>query len=133
MQSVLISCTLLKIMVMTVVKLVLNPYEPNYKSVGPFSLMVHAPLNNVAHTKHLPPNLQDLLPEEPDKKHRTVNLSLKPNLQELEFNLDSTYRHTVRAGDRHFLITLLHIGEEELPQEPGRKYLYFYFQIQEII
>lgn len=119
---------------MTVVKLVLNPYEPNHKAIGPLRLMVHAPLKKVAHTKHSPPNLKDLLPNEPEKKLRTVNLSfLKPNTQELEFDLDGVCRHKVRAGDRDFLITLLEIGEEEHPREPGRKYLYFYFEIQEII
>lgn len=119
---------------MTVVKLVLNPYEPNYKSFGPLRLMVHAPVKRVTNTKHPEPKLEDLLPDEAEKKHRTVNLSfLRPHLEELEFNLDGTYRHKVHAGGKDFLITLLEIGEEEHPREPGRKYLYFYFEIQEII
>ena len=119
---------------MTVVKLALNPYEPNHKTLGPLRLMVHAPLTTVAKTKYFPPTLPDLLPEEPKKNHRTVFLScLRPNVEELECNLNGTRRHRVRAGNQEFLITLLEIGEEEHPREPGRKYLYFYFEVQEVV
>ena len=119
---------------MTVVKLALNPYEPNHKTLGPLRLMVHAPLTTVANTKHFPPSLPDLLPEEPEENHRTVFLCFrKPNLDQLEFSLNGRHRHRVRAGDQEFLITLLEIGEEEHPKEPGKKYLYFYFDIQEVV
>ncbi|MGV3502749.1 MAG: hypothetical protein ACO1O1_03530 [Adhaeribacter sp.] len=91
-------------------------------------------MTTVAHTKHFPPSLTDLLPDEPEENHRTVFLSfLKPNLEQLEFNLNGKNRHRVRAGDQEFLITLLEIGEEEHPREPGRKYLYFYFEIQNVV
>lgn len=119
---------------MSVVKLALNPYEPNHKTLGPFRLMVHAPLTTVANTKHFPPSLADLLPGEQEENHRSVFLSfLKPHVEELEFNLNGSRRHQVRAGNQEFLITLLEIGEEENPREPGRKYLYFYFEVQEVI
>ncbi|MGV3639870.1 MAG: hypothetical protein ACO1NZ_05070 [Adhaeribacter sp.] len=115
-------------------KLVLNPYEPNHKAIGPLRLMVHAPLKKVGLTKHSPPKLKDMLTDESDEKLRTVNLSfIKPHIEELEFNLDGVCRHKVHAGGKDFLITLLEIGEEEHPREPGRKYLYFYFEIQDML
>jgi hypothetical protein len=119
---------------MTVVKLALNPYEPNHKTFGPFRLMVHAPFTTVANTKHLPLTLADLLPDEPEENFRTVFLSfLEPNVNELEFNLNGSRRHQIQVGDQEFLITLLEIGEEEHPREPGKKFLYFYFEIQEVV
>jgi hypothetical protein len=118
---------------MSAVKLVLNPYEPNYTAVGDLTLMVHAPFNRVGLTVQEPPVLESIVSEEPDKKMRTVNLSFcDPNTEELEFNLNGSNTHAVHAKGKDYIISLQEIGEEEKPQEPGRKYLYFNFDIQEI-
>jgi hypothetical protein len=118
---------------MSAVKLVLNPYEPNYKAVGDLTLMVHAPFNKVGLTVQEPPALENIFPEEPDKKLRTVNLSFcDPGTEELEFNLDGNSTHAVHAKGKDYIISLQEVGEEEKPQEPGRKYLYFNFDIEEI-
>jgi hypothetical protein len=118
---------------MSALKLVLNPYEPNYNSFGNLTLMVHAPFNKVGLTVQPPPNLHDIVAQEPEKKLRTVNLSFcDPDTRELEFNLDNHSTHAVHTKGKDYIISLDEIGEEEIPQEPGRKYLYFNFNIEEI-
>jgi hypothetical protein len=118
---------------MSAVKLVLNPYEPNYRSVGDLTLMVHAPFNKVGLTVQPPPNLHDIVAEEPEEKLRTVNLSFcDPETQELEFDLDGHNTHAVHTKGKDYIISLNEIGEEEISQEPGRKYLFFNFNIDEI-
>jgi hypothetical protein len=119
---------------MSEMKLVLNPYEPNYKSIGNLTLMVHAPFNKVGLTvQQSPPNLQSITATEPGKKIRTVALSFcDPDIEELEFNLDGLNTHAVHTKNKDYIITLKEIGEEEIPQEPGRKFLYFNFNVDEI-
>lgn len=118
---------------MTAIKLVLNPYEPNYKYYGDLTLMVHAPYKKVGLTAQSPPNLDDIIAEEPDKKLRTINLSFcNPNTEELEFTLDGNNTHAIHANGKDYIITLEEIGEEEMDHEPGRKYLYFIFNIEGI-
>lgn len=118
---------------MSAIKLALNPYEPNYKYIGDLTLMVHTPYKKVGLTAQSPPNLHDIIPEQPDKKLRTINLSFcDPHTEELEFNLDGNNTHAVHTKGRDYIISLAEIGEEEIPQEPGRKYLYFIFNLEEI-
>jgi hypothetical protein len=117
---------------MSRVKLALNPYEPNYKAVGDLTLMVHAPFNKVAlTTQQAPPHLEDLVTGKRAKKTRTVNISFcDPDTPELEFNIDTNSTHAIHAKGRDYVITLDEIGEEEMPQEPDRKYLYFIFNLE---
>jgi hypothetical protein len=118
---------------MSTLKLVLNPYEPNYKSVGDLTLMVHAPYSKVGLTAQSEPHLEDIIPEKPEAKSRTVILAFcDPTTPEVEFNLDGQSTHAIHTKGKDYLIALQEIGEEETPQEPGRKYLYFNFDIQEI-
>lgn len=118
---------------MSALKLVLNPYEPNYKSVGNLTLMVHAPFNKVGLTSQPPPDLHNIVAEAPEQKVRTVNLSFcDPDTRELEFDLDHQNTHAVHTKGKDYLISLDEIGEEEKSQEPGRKYLYFNFNIEEV-
>jgi hypothetical protein len=118
---------------MSAIKLVLNPYEPNYKAIGDLTLMVHAPFYKVGLTLQSPPNLHDIVADDQEGKLRTVNLSFcNPDIEELEFNLDSNNTHAIHAKDKDYIITLDEIGEEEIRQEPGRKYLYFNFTVEEV-
>lgn len=97
------------------------------------TLMVHAPFSRVGLTRQPPPHLEDIVGDRPEKKLRTVNLSFcDPETEELEFNLDHQTTHAVQAKGKQYLISLDEIGEEETPYEPGRKYLYFTFNIEEI-
>jgi hypothetical protein len=118
---------------MSKLKLSLNPYEPNYKTVGDLTLMVHAPYKKVGLTAQTAPHLEDIVPDKPEKKLRTVILAFcDPTTPEVEFNLAGRNTHTVRVKGKDYNITLQEIGEEEPPQEPERKYLYFNFNIEEL-
>jgi hypothetical protein len=118
---------------MSKIKLVLNPYEPNYKSVGDLTLMVHAPYSKVGLTAQTAPNLEDIVPHKANGKLRTVILAFcDPTTPELEFNLDGKSQHLVHTKGKDYRISLQEIGEEEPPQEPSRKYLYFNFDLEEI-
>jgi hypothetical protein len=118
---------------MTAIKLGLNPYEPNYQYICDLTLMVHTPYRKVGMTSQSPPNLPDIIAEEPDKKLRTVNISFcDPQTEELEFTLDGNNTHAIHTKGRDYIISLDEIGEEEIEFEPGRKYLYFVFNIEEI-
>jgi hypothetical protein len=118
---------------MSALKLALNPYEPNYKTIGNLTLMVHAPYHKVGLTTQSEPHLNDIVPDKPDKKLRTVILAFcDPTTPELEFNLDGKSTHTVHTKGKDYIISLDEIGEEERPQEPGRKYLYFNFDIKQL-
>jgi hypothetical protein len=118
---------------MSAIKIGLNPYEPNYKYIDDLTVMVHAPYSKVGQSAQSPPNLHDIVAEEPDKKIRTINLSFcDPHTEELEFTLAGNDTHAIHTKGKDYIITLEEIGEEENGQEPGRKYLYFIFNIEEI-
>jgi len=119
---------------MKLVKLVLNPFEPNHQQVGDLNLMVHAPYVKSALVKETYPKLNDLLVEEaqPELPVRRVLVSFMcPGVDEYEFDLDTQASHHVTIKNKSYQITLTEIGEEEISQFKAQKFLYFIFNIEE--
>jgi len=120
---------------MKLVKLVLNPFEPNHQQIGNLNMMVHAPYIKAGLTKETYPKLDDLIVAEKQSESRLRRVLVSfmcPGVDEYEFDLDNKASHRVEVKGHTYEITLTEIGEEEIPQFKAQKFLYFIFNVEGI-
>jgi len=120
---------------MKLLKLALNPFEPNHQQIGDLHMMVHAPYAKAGLIKETHPKLDDLLVDEmhPEMPVRRVLVSFMcPGIGEYEFDLDALATHRITIKNKSYEITLTEIGEEEIQQFKAQKFLYFIFNVEEI-